>query len=305
VLRTWQSSAHNQTSNFTIEVQVALKPRTIADWVLSAIFQNGGKNLADNLACLTVSIFVPEREDSIAMKKTEISRQSKSDLSARSQSSRSEISEFLQQAKQFTPVSSAARGRLIFALDATMSRQPTWDMACALQGEMFSAAASVGNLSVQLVYFRGHAESRASRWVNNAESLRGLMGKIDCQGGLTQIASVLLHAKRETEKKPLAALVYVGDSMEENIDELCSLAGELGLRGVKAFMFHDGREKQAETAFREIARLTGGAYLPFDGNSATDLKALLAAVATYAAGGRKALEAAGTATARALLADMR
>jgi hypothetical protein len=202
-------------------------------------------------------------------------------------------------------VTNDARGRLIFALDATMSRQATWDMACALQGEMFSAAASVGNLSVQLVYFRGLTESRASRWVNDAESLRGLMGKIACQGGLTQIAAVLSHAKRETGKQPLAALVYVGDSMEENIDELCSLAGELGLRGVKAFMFHDGRDKQAETAFREIARLTGGAYLPFDSNSATDLKALLAAVATYAAGGRKALEAAGTATARALLADMR
>jgi hypothetical protein len=305
VSRTWQSWAHSQTSNFTIEVQVALKLRTIADWVLSAIIRNAGGNLADSLACLTDSTFVPEREDRIAMKKTEISRQSKSDLTARSKSSGSEINAFLQQAKQFAPVSSAARGRLIFALDATMSRQATWDMACALQGEMFSAAASVGNLSVQLVYFRGHAESRASRWVNNAESLRGLMGKIDCQGGLTQIASVLSHTKRESEKQPLAALVYVGDSMEENIDELCSLAGELGLRGVKAFMFHDGRDKQAETAFREIARLTGGAYLPFDGNSPADLKALLAAVATYAAGGRKALEAAGTATARALLADMR
>ncbi len=239
------------------------------------------------------------------MKKTEISRQSTSGLSARPKSSVTEIDAFLKQAKQFAPVTNAARGRMIFALDATMSRQSTWDMACALQGEMFSAAASVGNLSVQLVYFRGHTESRASRWVTDAESLRGLMGKIDCQGGLTQIAAVLSHAKREAEKEPLAALAYVGDSMEENVDELCSLAGELGLRGVKAFMFHDGRDKQAETAFREVARLTGGAYLPFDSNSATDLKALLAAVATYAAGGRKALEAAGTATARALLTDMR
>jgi hypothetical protein len=239
------------------------------------------------------------------MKKHEISRQSKSDLSARPESSRSEIDAFLKQAKQLTPVLTAARGRMIFALDATMSRQATWNMACALQGEMFSAAASVGNLSVQLVYFRGLSESRASRWVNNAESLRGLMGKIECQGGLTQIAAVLSHTKREAEKQPLASLVYVGDSMEENVDDLCSLAGELGLRGVKAFMFHDGQDKQAETAFREIARLTGGAYLPFDSNSAADLKALLAAVATYAAGGRKALEAAGTATARALLADMR
>lgn len=89
------------------------------------------------------------------MKKTEISRQSKSDLSARPKSSGSEIDAFLKSVQQFAPVPHAARGRMVFALDATMSRQPTWDMACALQGEMFSAAASVGNLSVQLVYFRG------------------------------------------------------------------------------------------------------------------------------------------------------
>lgn len=238
------------------------------------------------------------------MKKNEISPHSTSDLSARPKSSGSEIDAFLKKAKLLAPVQGAARGRLIFALDATMSRQPTWDMACALQGEMFSAAASGGNLSVQLVYFRGQREARASRWVDNAESLRILMEKIECLGGLTQIANVLSHTKRESEKQPLAALVYVGDSMEESIDELCGLAGELGLRGVKAFVFHDGRDGHAETAFREIARLTGGAYLPFDRNSAADLKALLAAVATYAAGGRKALEAADNAVARRLLADM-
>lgn len=239
------------------------------------------------------------------MKKTEPSRQCKTNLSARPKSSGSEIDAFLKQAKQLAPAPDAARGRMIFALDATMSRQPMWDMACTLQGEMFSAAASVGNLSVQLVYFRGHRESRASRWVNNAESLRVLMEKIQCRGGLTQIAKVLSHAKRESEKQPLAALVFVGDAMEENIDEVCGLAGELGLRGVKAFVFHDGRDTLAETAFREIARLTGGAYLPFDRNSAADLKALLVAVATYAAGGRKALEAADNTVARRLLADMR
>jgi len=239
------------------------------------------------------------------MKKTELSQQGRSDLSARPKSNGSEIDAFLKRAKQLAPVPGAASGRLIFALDATMSRQPTWDMACALQGEMFSAAALAGNLSVQLVYFRGQRDSRASRWVNNAENLRGLMEKIECQGGLTQIGKVLSHARRESEKQPLAALVYVGDSMEENIDELCGLAGELGLRGVKAFIFHDGRDTQAETAFREIARLTGGAYLPFDKNSAGDLKALLGAVATYAAGGRKALEASGTKTAKLLLGDMR
>lgn len=239
------------------------------------------------------------------MKKTELSQPDKTNLSARPKSSGSKIDAFVKQVKQLAPMSNAARGRMIFALDATMSRQPTWDMACALQGEMFSAAVAVGNLSVQLIYFRGHHESRASRWVNNAESLRVLMEKIDCRAGLTQIARVLSHTKREAEKQPLAALVYVGDSMEENIDELCGLAGELGLRGVRTFVFHDGRDAHAEAAFRQIAHLTGGAYLPFDKNSAEDLKALLVAVATYAAGGRKALEVADNAMAKRLLADMR
>lgn len=239
------------------------------------------------------------------MKKTRLSRPAKTNLTTRPRSSTSEIDAFLDHANRFAPVQDAARGRMIFALDATMSRQPTWDMACALQGEMFSAAESVGNLSVQLVYFRGLRESRASRWVNNAEGLRDLMEKIDCRGGLTQIAKVLAHAKRAADEHPLAALVYVGDSMEENVDELCELAGELGLRGVKAFVFHDGRDPNAAIAFREIARLTGGVYLPFDRNSAEELKALLVAVATYTAGGRKALEAADNATAKRLLSDMR
>jgi len=239
------------------------------------------------------------------MKKNQVSPHGKTHLTARAESSQEEIDAFLRQARHLAPPADSARGRLIFALDATMSRQPTWDMACALQGEMFSAAATAGNLSVQLVYFRGLRESRASRWVDNAEDLRALMEKIDCRGGLTQITRVLSHAKREADKHPLAAFVYVGDSMEENIDEVLALAGELGLSGVKAFVFHDGRDPAAKSAFRQIARLTGGAYLPFDKNSAAELKALLFAVAAYAAGGRKALEAIDSDTARRLLADMR
>ena len=238
------------------------------------------------------------------MKKTEVSRHGKTGLAARAKSSQGEIDAFLQTAKHLAHPTGAASGRLIFALDATMSRQPTWDMACALQGEMFASAAAAGNLSVQLVYFRGQRESRASRWMDNAGSLRAAMERIDCRGGLTQIARVLSHARKEAEKHDLAALVYVGDSMEEEIDELLGLAGELGLRGVKAFIFHDGRDPAAESAFRQIAQLTGGAYLPFDRNSAAELKARLGAVAAYAAGGRKALQAMNSDTARKLLADM-
>jgi hypothetical protein len=217
---------------------------------------------------------------------------------------KSEVDAFLEKAARIAP-SAQARGRLIFALDATMSRQPTWDLACQLQAEMFEAAGAVGGLTVQLVYFRGFGESRASSWVADARTLRDLMVKIDCRGGQTQIGKVLSHVRREAAKRPVAALAYVGDAMEENPDHLCQLAGEIGLRGVRAFMFHEGREPIAERTFREIARLTGGAYLPFDRSSAAELRALLKAVATYAAGGLKALEASRSDGARRLLPHLK
>jgi hypothetical protein len=216
----------------------------------------------------------------------------------------SEIDAFLAEAGRVAPAAQA-RGRLVFALDATMSRQPTWDLACQLQAEMFDAVGIVGGLSVQLVYFRGIGESRASSWVSSAPALRDLMVKIGCRGGHTQIRKVLAHVRRESEKRRIAALAYVGDAMEENPDELCQLAGEIGLLGVRAFMFHEGRNADAERTFREIARLTGGAYLPFDRSSAAQLRALLQAVATYAAGGLKALEQSKGEGARLLLPHLK
>jgi hypothetical protein len=113
------------------------------------------------------------------------------------------------------------RGRLIFALDATMSRQPTWDQACKLQAEMFREAAAVGGLDIQLVYYRGLGECRASSWVADPDRLGALMLGIDCRGGHTQFAKVLAHARRETESGKIVILVFVGDAMEESLDELC------------------------------------------------------------------------------------
>jgi len=228
----------------------------------------------------------------------------RSDAPAPSASPKSEVDAFLARAAQIAPPTEA-RGRLIFALDATMSRQPTWDLACELQAGMFDTAASVGGLSVQLVYFRGIGETRASPFVANARALRDLMVKIDCRGGHTQIRKVLAHVRRESEKRPVAALAYVGDAMEENADHLCQLAGEIGLLGVRLFMFHEGRDPAAARTFREIARLTGGAYLPFDRSSASQLRALLKAVATYAAGGLRALEASRDAGAQLLLPQLK
>src|SRR5215471_17961109 len=189
-----------------------------------------------------------------------------------------------------SPHAAGARGRLIFALDATMSRQPTWDMACTLQADMFREAASVGSLDIRLVYYRGLNECRATSWIADSAQLARLMSKIDCQGGNTQIGKVLAETRREAVASGVRALVFVGDAMEENVDELCAKAGELGLLKVPAFMFQEGGEAEAERAFREIARLTGGAWCRFDPGAAAQLRELLRAAAAYAAGGREALK---------------
>src|SRR5439155_1703450 len=203
---------------------------------------------------------------------------------------RAEIDAFLSRVKELAPTTqSGRRGRLIFALDATMSRQPTWDTACRLQAEMFREAASIGGLDVQLVYYRGFGECRASGWVSNGERLAQLMSRIDCRGGHTQIGKILAHARRETERARVQALVFIGDAMEEALDTLAAAAGELGLRGVPVFLFQEGGDPVAEQAFREIARLTRGAYCRFDAGAAHQLAELLRAVAAYAAGGIKAL----------------
>jgi hypothetical protein len=186
-------------------------------------------------------------------------------------------------------VTAGKRGRLVFALDATMSRQPTWDTACALQADMFREAASTGGLDIQLVYFRGASECGASQWVADSTKLGQLMSRIDCRGGHTQIGKVLHHARKENEAQKVQALVYVGDAMEEKVDDLCAQAGDLGLRNVPVFMFQEGSDPVAEQAFREVARLARGAYCRFDAGAAHELGELLRAVAAYAAGGLKAL----------------
>lgn len=219
------------------------------------------------------------------------------------------IDAFVRQARALATPAGEAGGRLILALDATMSRQPTWDLACRLQGEMFDAVGKAGGetggLSVQLVYFRGFGECRASRFVRDTAGLKDLMTKIDCRGGQTQIGKVLAHALKETERRKVAALVYIGDAMEEAVDDLADKAGRLGLRGVPVFAFQEGRDPAAETAFREIARLSKGAWFRFDRNAADTLARLLSAVAVFASGGLKALEARGRPEDRLMIEHLR
>jgi hypothetical protein len=200
-----------------------------------------------------------------------------------------DIAAFVAKARAMSPHAAGARGRLVFALDATMSRQPTWDMACALQADMFREAQTLGSLDIRLIYYRGLNECRASGWVSDSAQLAKLMSRIDCRGGHTQIGKVLAEARREAVASAVRAVVFVGDAMEEPVDELCAKAGELGLLKVPVFMFQEGHDAAAEQAFREIARLTGGAWCRFDPGAAAQLRELLRAAAAYAAGGREAL----------------
>ena len=208
-----------------------------------------------------------------------------------STSSRAEVDAFLRK----VAVAPAARpsgrpGRLIFALDATASRQPTWDQASQIQADMFRGTAALGGLEIQLVHYGGLGEFNASPWLTRSADLLARMSAVSCRSGTTQIGKLLRHALGQTRRAKVDAVVFVGDCMEESIQRLSDLAGQLGLLGVPVFLFHEGRDGEAARAFREIARLTNGAYCRFDSQSAQQLRDLLGAVAVYAAGGRPALE---------------
>lgn len=221
---------------------------------------------------------------------------------------RDDVDAFLQ-AVNTTPLTAAAegRGRLVFSLDATASRQATWDRAMALQASMFTKTRGIGELDVQLVYYRGFDECRASKWLRNADQVMGMMRKVSCEAGRTQIHRVLKHALAEARQMPVQALVFIGDCIEEDVDQLGDLAGQCRLLNMPVFVFQEGRNTQAENAFKQIAKLSGGAHCRFDEASAQALGELLNAVAAYAAGGKKALlqlERGGSGQAKDLLKQL-
>jgi hypothetical protein len=211
------------------------------------------------------------------------------------------------------------RGRLIFAIDATASREATWDMASQLQVRMFEQAATIGGLDVQLVYYRGTDEVRHSSWFSDAHELVIRMSAIKCVAGATKIARVLQHIRAENAREKINAGVFVGDACEEPPQALYATAAELG---VPLFVFQEGDAQvmlldqhgwplpdvplqKVETVFREIARLTNGAWARFDAGAAAKLGELLQAVAAFAVGGVNALADLRTDSARKLLGQLK
>lgn len=203
-------------------------------------------------------------------------------------SDRQSIDQFLAEVKQL-PKNTSGQGRLMFALDATASREPTWDQASHLQSELFRVTEQRGGLAIQLCYYRGYGEFQATPFVRNTQALRQQMTGVRCLGGLTQIKRVLAQARTETSKQQVHAVIFIGDCCEESVDPLCHLAGELGILKTPVFMFQEGHDPHARLVFQQISQLSGGAYAPFDRHSPEVLQDLLAAVAIYASGGRQAL----------------
>jgi len=206
-----------------------------------------------------------------------------------------EVEAFLRQVAKapLNPKGTEPGGRLLFAMDATASREASWDQACNIQGEMFTATNELGGLQVKLCFYRGFRELMTSGWCNGTARLRQRMEQVRCAAGITQIDRLLCYAKREAARQRIDAMVFIGDSMEEDINQIGASAAHLGLLGVPVFVFQEGFDQSAEPAFREIARLTKGAYCRFDPSSAKQLGVLLGAVAAYASGGHDALEQFG------------
>lgn len=201
-----------------------------------------------------------------------------------------EIDAFLE-AVRTAPPATRGRGRLLFALDATMSREGTWDQAAAVQADLFREAGRVGGLTVQLMWFRGVGEFQVYPWTAEPADLVRAMTAVRCRAGLTQISRAFSHAAVEHERVPVAAMVYAGDACEEPADPLVAQAGVLGMQGLRLFMFQEGHDPVAADVYQAVAKVSGGAYARFGPGSAATLRALLQATAVYAAGGLKALQA--------------
>jgi hypothetical protein len=201
------------------------------------------------------------------------------------------VQEFLQHKR-------SARAHVIFALDATMSRAWSWDVSARSTADMFAAAAGLGALDVQLVYFRGWHECVASRWLSDPHALATIMSTVSCRAGETQIAKVFSHARKVHAQQKVDALILISDACEEPAETLYAEARELG---VPVFLFQEGTDGHVAEVYSTIARITHGAHVEFNAGAAQRLTELLRAVVAFATGGVKALAAEKSEGAKLLL----
>ena len=202
--------------------------------------------------------------------------------------SSNEISAFIKQHKTISKVVKQQQ-RLLFVIDATASRQPTWDLACSLTHSLLHATDGLKGLTLKLCFYRGFEEFRQTDWLTDADILSRKMSSVRCAGGQTQIRKTLRHALSEHQSSPIRGLIFIGDAIEETPHEIIDLAGQCGLRKLPLFLFQEGHNLGVEDTFKHMARVSSGAYARFDLGAPGRLRDLLSAVAAYAQGGYTAL----------------
>lgn len=181
------------------------------------------------------------------------------------------------------------RPRLVFAIDATASREPAWQAARDTTDALFDALP--GQLDVALAVHGGSRLHTFTGFTADPAGLRGTAAGIECQAGGTQLVEVLARSRDAGDVK---LVVYIGDVFEEDADEAAAVADTLRLRGCRVVILHDRGQAPAYDpsveVFQDIARRTGGAVLLFDARSKGKLREILEAVATLAVGGVKLLQ---------------
>jgi len=193
----------------------------------------------------------------------------------------------------------ARRPRLVFAVDATASREATWRSAQKITARMFGVIPDA--LDVALAVHGGDDVHTFTEFSADVDVFRKQAAAVRCETGTTRLCEIMA---RTLDAGGVRVMSYIGDAFEEDADEVLELADRFRLRGIQAVMLSDDADPEALAVFRQIAERTGGAVLDFRTGDTVLMGELLAGVATLAIGGRKLLEAQHTAGARLLLTNL-
>jgi hypothetical protein len=180
-----------------------------------------------------------------------------------------------------------ARPRLIFAVDATASREPAWVAARQVTDALVKALP--GQLDVALAVHGGSRVHIFTEFTNEPAALRDRAAGVVCEAGLTRLLPILSVSLKQPAVR---VVVYIGDVFEENVAKGRQLTDAMGKQGIRLIVLHDTADPAARRdaeLFWDLAKRTGGCVMPFDASSSGRLRDLLSAVAVYAVGGEKLL----------------
>ena len=188
--------------------------------------------------------------------------------------------------------------RIGFLVDATGSRNKTWERAQGIQSKMFRAAHGIKAIKLRLVHFGGNRLTTRD-WEDDTKSVAAHMAAVRCRAGLTQILEGLQTFIDEAPEDRASAIILIGDYFEECSTQAKITSVRLKDMGIKVYSFIEGNDHTAQTVFRNLAEVTDGRFARFGED--LPLADLCQGVALLASGGRKALRQLGNKKVQRLL----